>query len=144
MTDGQNRKNDAHDLLEQYRSALILAGRRALLELLLRDEVATMDDVRDVVTVPAQVNPTVLGAVPNVLARAGIIEAVGYRQSRRPESHARPIRVWRLIDRAAAIDWLRTHPALPPVGNSPDEEDSQECTQVAVATQLPLFHDTEV
>jgi hypothetical protein len=41
---------------------------------------------------------------------------VDYAVSTRPEAHARPVAVWALADRAAAVRWLAEHPlpTLPP------------------------------
>ena len=121
---GEQRKIDAHTLLESRRASIILRARRALLEAVLRDGTATADEIRDRVQVPDGVNPICLGAVPGALAKAGIIEADGYRKSRRGVSHSRPVQVWRLKDRAAALAWLQAHPDRP----DPVQEDD-----------LPLF-----
>ena len=100
------------------RESLIRAARRALLVSLLSqhpsDSRVTADDVRDRVELPQDVNPSVFGVVPGSLAKANIIEAIGYRESRRPDAHARAVRVWRLKDRDAALAWLKTHPEIQP------------------------------
>lgn len=111
--DGEARKLDAHALLEARREVYVLRGRRALLAALLARGEATADDVRDAVELPDEINPVCLGVVPGLLARAGIIERVGFAESRRPDAHARPVSVWRLADRAAALGWLAAHPDRP-------------------------------
>lgn len=111
--DGEARKLDAHALLEARREVYVLRGRRALLAALLASGDATADDVRDTVELPDEINPVCLGVVPGLLARAGIIERVGFAESRRPDAHARPVSVWRLADRAAALAWLAAHPDRP-------------------------------
>lgn len=111
--DGQTRKFDAHALLEARREVYVLRGRRALLARLLDAPEATADDVRDAVELPDAINPVCLGVVPGPLARAGIIERVGFEESRRPDAHARPVSVWRLVDRNAALAWLAAHPDRP-------------------------------
>lgn len=108
--EGERRKNEAHDLFAATRAGLLLSGRRALLYLLLNHDTATADDVRAAVEIPAGINPTCLGAVPGVLARAGIIRRVGYVASGRPEAHTRPVGVWTLADTLGAIQWLRDNP----------------------------------
>lgn len=108
--EGERRKIRAHDLFAATRAELLLNGRRALLCLLLNHDTATADDVRALVEIPAGVNPTCLGAVPGMLARAGIIRRVGYAPSERPEAHTRPVGVWTLADTLAAIQWLRENP----------------------------------
>lgn len=122
--DGEQRKVDAHVLLEARRELYILRGRRALLLRLLDVGRATADDVRDAVELPEAVGPKLFGVVPGLLARARIIEAVGFAKSRRPDAHARPVSVWQLVDRAAALAWLTDNP------DRPDPEPAED---------LPLF-----
>lgn len=126
--DGQARKLDAHALLEARREVYVLRGRRALLAALLDRGEATADDVRDAVELPDEINPVCLGVVPGLLAHAGIIERVGFAESRRPDAHARPISVWRLANRDAALAWLTAHPDRP------------DPTTAEVDTVLELFH----
>jgi hypothetical protein len=108
---GERRRDDAHALLEVRRATYLLLARRALLTALLERGTATADDVRDAVELPEDIDPVCLGAVPTALARAGIIERVGYVATRRPDAHARPLTLWGLRDRDAAIQWLADHPA---------------------------------
>lgn len=111
--DGEARKLDAHAMLEARREVYVLRGRRALLARLLDAPEATADDVRNAVDLPDEINPVCLGAVPGPLARAGIIECIGFDESRRPDAHARPVSVWALADRAAALGWLAGNPDRP-------------------------------
>lgn len=111
--DGEGRKAGAFALLAARRELLILRARRALLGVLLDNGLATIDDVRDRVPLPDGVNPKAFGPVPGELAAAGIIVADGFTKSRRAESHARPVQVWRLADRDAALAWLAAHPDRP-------------------------------
>lgn len=127
-TEGQTRKLDARALLEARREVYVLRGRRALLGALLDRGEATADDVRAAVDLPEEINPVCLGAVPGPLAQAGIIERVGFAESRRPDAHARPVSVWRLADRDAALAWLAVHPDRP--DPTPSEADAA----------LELFH----
>lgn len=125
ITDGQTRKLDAHALLEARREVYVLRGRRALLAALLDRGEATADDVRAAVELPDKINPVCLGAVPGPLALAGIIERVGFAETRRPDAHARPVSVWRLADRDAALVWLAAHPDRPdPMTAKADTEPS--------------------
>ncbi|HEX2972657.1 MAG TPA: hypothetical protein VHP11_10010 [Tepidisphaeraceae bacterium] len=119
--EGERRKLEAFALLEARRETLINRGRRALLAVMLNGNgTATADDVRAAVTVPAGIDPVALGAVPGALARAGIIRRSGFRTSDRPEAHVRPVSVWSLTDRNAALTWLRDHPDRPnPVSEPP-------------------------
>jgi hypothetical protein len=116
---GEARKLDAFALLEARRAVYVLRGRRALLRRLLDCGEATADDVRTAVELPPEIAPVALGCVPAPLARAGIIERAGFVESRRPDAHARPVSIWRLIDRAAALAWLAFHPDRP--DPAPDE-----------------------
>ena len=122
--DGEVRKRDAHALLEAHREVYVLRGRRALLTRLLAAPEATADDVRDAMELPAEIDPVCLGVVPGALARAGIIERIGFTASRRPGAHARLVSVWRLVDRDAAIRWLAAHPDRPDPtpGHSPKSD----------------------
>lgn len=120
--DGEARKLDAHALLEARREVYVLRGRRALLARLLDAPEATADDVRAAVELPDAINLVCLGVVPGPLARAGIIERVGFAESRRPDAHARPVSVWRLADRDTALAWLAAHPDRPDL--TPAEADA--------------------
>ena len=117
---GEARRDRAHLLLAAQRSAVVRRAQRALLDLLLRGDSATADDVRDVVDVPPGISPVCLGAAPGVLARARLIGRRGYAPSRRPEAHARPVAVWELRDRDGAVRWLLQHPNID--ADSPDGE----------------------
>ena len=74
---------------------------------------ATIDDVRDVVSLPNGIGPKVFGPIGIGLANAGIIQSVGMVKSKRPEAHGRKIELWRLKDRAAALRWLEANPLIP-------------------------------
>lgn len=112
-SDGDGRKEAAHALLRARRACIVRLAQRALLSRLLDAGEATADDVRDAVPLPDGISPRVYGAAPGELATAGIIAPAGYRKSRRPEAHARPVTLWRLQDRDAAVAWLAAHPPLP-------------------------------
>lgn len=107
------RKHNALANLEAYRESIILAARRAFLHLLIQRGTANADDVRGEVELPPGIDPRCFGAVPGPLARLKIIRAAGYVFSARPEGHSRPVRVWVLADREAAIRWLTGHPDRP-------------------------------
>ncbi len=117
--EGEHRKRCKLTALEARREWFVLRGRRALLRCLLDVGVASMDDVRDVVTLPADIDPKLFGSVPSMLAIAGIIFADGFVKSSRPKAHARPLTVWRLVDREAAEQWLTEHI------DNPDDADAR-------------------
>ena len=111
--EGHRRKRIVLAELRHRRSTLVRKACRLLIERLLAGAPdATADNIRDGLEVPPGIDPRCLGAVPVRLYQAGIIHTVGYRRSRRRDAHARPLNVWRLTDRAAAIEWLRKHPPL--------------------------------
>lgn len=107
---GSERKAEAHAFLEERRDIHIRRARRAFLEHAIEYGFVTADDVRDAIELPDGLDPKLLGPVPTPFAQAGIVERVGYRNSIREASHARPISVWKLRDRAAAERWLRDNP----------------------------------
>lgn len=117
---GEFRKVAALTQLESRREIYVLRGRRALLTRLLMEGTATADDVRAGVELPPDLDPRCLGAVPGLLAKAGIIALDGYAKTSRPERHASIITVWRLAGqpphyfsgRTAAIRWLAAHPVM--------------------------------
>jgi len=119
LAEGERRREDQLSLLRDRRAVFVRRGQRALLQRLLEVDQATADDVRGVVELPPDVDPVCLGAVPTPLARAGIIERVGYVQTVRPDAHARPVSLWRLRDRDAAVRWLAAHPELDDHGGLP-------------------------
>jgi hypothetical protein len=91
---------------EENRAALILQSRLALLRHLLVHGTGTMDDVRAVMTVPPGVSPTFFGGVPHALVAEEIITRDGYRPTKRPKAKDRPVAVWRLVNRQAAVEWI--------------------------------------
>jgi hypothetical protein len=111
-TDGERRRDAALDLLAARRDVYLLRGRRALLAVLLIHGSATVDAVRAAVELPAGIGPKLFGAVPKALVAAGIIAADGFDRTTRRTAHARPVTVWRLLDRSKAESWLSTHPDL--------------------------------
>lgn len=110
---GEAAKLEALELLESRRALYVLRGRRALLRRLLDMGEGTCDDVRAVVKLPEGIGPKLFGAVPGPLVHARIIERVAFTETKRREGHARPVSVWRMVNRAAAIYWLRDNPDRP-------------------------------
>ena len=112
--ESERRRDAAHALLAERRARLVRLAQRALLAHLLDAGTATADDVRAAVPLPHGIDPRVYGAAPDPLVEAGAIHHAGYTRSCRPVAHARPVVVWELADRDAAVAWLATHPELPP------------------------------
>lgn len=118
LIEGECRKERKLSVLAARRELYVTRGRRALLSKLLETGIGTMDDVRDAVPLPDGLDPKLFGAVPSGLAFAGIIVADGFRKTSRPKAHARPVTVWRLVDRAKAAQWLIDHPDRFDVGRT--------------------------
>lgn len=110
------RKDAAHAILRARRWRIICLARRAMLSaaLVRPDRTTTADDAWDAWPngLPVGIGPKCLGAVPGDLARAGILRAVGYRPTCRAIAHARPLRLWQIVDDAAALAWLDANPDI--------------------------------
>jgi hypothetical protein len=109
--EGERRKDAAHALLAAHRGLIVRRAQRHICQTLLDGApTVTADDVRAAVELPPGIGPKLFGAAPAPLAKAGIIEPLGFTRTARPEAHARPLTVWGLRDRGKALDWLRDHP----------------------------------
>jgi hypothetical protein len=84
--------------------------RRALLRAVLANGTATIDDVHDVVELPANVSPKTFGAAPSDLVRSGIIRRLRFEKTTRDVAHRRHVSVWILASRTKAEAWLKSHP----------------------------------
>jgi hypothetical protein len=120
--EGEARKDAALELLIDRREFYIRRMARALVETLLDRGQATIDDARRAVELPDGIDPRCCGAVTGPLARAGIMRRISYCSSARPEAHARPIGLWGLSDRDAALDWLDQHPDFPDPSDAEPEQ----------------------
>lgn len=109
---GETRRDDALARLRRHRAALVRDLARATVRIALDRGVLTADDLRDAVPIPDGIRPVVVGAAMQAVADAGLISCIDYRRSRRPVAHARPVRVWQLADRAAALAWLAARPPI--------------------------------
>ncbi len=109
---GKRRRDDAIDLHGRHAAWTVRRLQRALIAACLAspDHSATIEAARAVVAIPVGVSPTVAGAACRGLVRDRVIAAAGYVDATRPQAHARPIRRWRLVNRAAAVVWLETNP----------------------------------
>jgi hypothetical protein len=111
--DGQWLKESVRQLLAVRRARFVRLAQRALLECALNCGAATTNDVLAMVALPEGVSAACLGAVPGPLARLCIIRRIGFVDSARARTHGRPVSVWELADRAAALAWLNSHPPIP-------------------------------
>lgn len=116
--EGHRLKDAAHAIHEARRDRFVMQGRRELLAVLLERGTASADDVRERLTLPADIGPVCLGAVPKPFALARIIRRIGFVTTSRPEAHARPVSQWELVDPDAARQWLVDHPAPIPVATA--------------------------
>ena len=87
---------------EARRAALIRECTAAALRVALDRGEVCADDVRAVVTIPADISLKLVGVVFRDLADAGILLRNGFRNSTWPAAHARPLSVWRPADASAA------------------------------------------
>lgn len=112
VAEAESRRDAALSLLRVRRADLIRECTAAALRVALDRGEVCADDVRAVVTIPADISPKLVGVVFRDLADAGIFRRAGFRTSTRPIAHARPLSVWRLADAAAALAWLADHPPI--------------------------------
>jgi hypothetical protein len=114
--DAQARKLHALATLQAQHGTRVLAAQRAMVRVLLERGECTIEHVRAALRLPDGKPTRWLGAVPGELRRAGIIRRAGFAETTRAVAHARPVSVWELANRAAALLWLREH-----VGPAPSE-----------------------
>jgi hypothetical protein len=110
--DGDRLRDLALDRLRKSRSALIRRLTRAFLQHLIDHGPDTSDAVRDLVPIPAGVDPRVVGAAVHSLAKSHLINSIGRRKSSRCVAHARKLDLWAVADLDSARLWLLTHPDL--------------------------------
>lgn len=116
IPDGETLKRKALKLLEATHKRFIRHAQHVAIQIPLSGATTfTADDIRAVVELPPNIGPRLFGAVPKLLASAGIIHSVGMVKSKRPETHRRKIELWALVDPTgdAARRWLADHPELP-------------------------------
>jgi len=120
--DGEQRKADARRLLAERRRLYLLRARRALVERAVAVDTATADDVREAVELPPNINPSLFGAVPGPLVRAGIIRPGPRVASERTPRRTGANRLWILKDLGAALRWLADNPDRPDPEPGPGEQ----------------------
>lgn len=107
--DGEARRDAALNHLRVHRGELIRQFQAAAVRFALERGEVCADDVRPLVPIPPGTSPKLVGTVFRDLSDAGILRNVGYRKSRRPVAHARPLTVWALADAGKANAWLESH-----------------------------------
>ena len=95
LEEGRRRRDDG---VAAVRAATATGWRlhvdQAITDLAAAGVLFTAEDVRELAGDPLGSSPNALGGAIHAAARAGLIQAVGYRQATRPEAHARVLRVW--------------------------------------------------
>lgn len=102
MTAAETLKEEALDQVSRGPSAEWMGVLRDMVLLVSREmDEFTSDDVwRWLAELPPE--PRVLGTVLSNLAKEGLVQQTGeYRKSKRPECHARPVAVWRAVNKEA-------------------------------------------
>lgn len=122
--EGERRKGEAFANLEAHREVILLKSRRVFATVLLEKGRATIDDVRSVIVLPAEMNPTCFGPVATPFARQRFIERAGFTETTRSEGHARPVSIWELKSPNGVVQWLLEHPDRPPPVDPRKEQQS--------------------
>jgi hypothetical protein len=125
-TEGERRRDEALALLRDRRAELVRRVQRAYLTLLLDGGPSITDPIRDLVPIPAGIDPRLVGAAVRGLAELRLIRRAGLSRSIRPEAHGRDLPRWEIADRDAALAWLAANP-------------DPETAQSAYKQELPLF-----
>lgn len=112
LASGEARRDAALTLLRAYRSDLIHHCQAVALRVALEQGEVTADDVRGRIVIPEGIGPKFMGAVFRELGQARILRKIGVRNSTRPETHCRPVGIWRIADCDAALAWLAANPPL--------------------------------
>ena len=108
--EGEARRDESLNLLRARRAELIRECTAAALRIALERGEVCAADVRAVVTIPPDINPVFVGVVFRDLAFTGILRRDRFQNSTRPDAHARPLPIWRLVDGPGAAARL---PAVP-------------------------------
>jgi len=87
---GRELRDQAIERVAINKESYVQAARKVMHEILDRAGRVTSDDVRDLLPVPDGMDPRVLGAV---FARCGL-RRIGWKETRYPQAHARPIAIW--------------------------------------------------
>ncbi len=129
---GEALKANALALLTERREAVIRRAQRTLLTALLECGLATADHVRAHVELPPGIAPRCFGTAPSPLAHTALFAPTATPRQGGTEAHARPVTVWRLADRAAAVRWLADNPDLP---DAADVDQGDAVQRVLFTTQ---------
>lgn len=143
---GRARRDAAHLTLLARRGRYVRLAQAALLAAIAENGQATADDIRQRLTLPADINPTLIGPAVRQLRLAGAIRRVGRdTESCRPVAHARPLPIWTTTSGDAGPQWLSDHPApidlpptvTPPVSESPAPSITEPAPILVVESSPP-------
>jgi hypothetical protein len=112
LAEGERRRDAALQLLRDRRAVLLRRVQRVDQALLLDDAPSTTDPIRNLVPIPAGIDPRLVGAAVRGLAELRLIHRDGLSRSTRAKAHSRDLTVWEIVDRADVLAWLRDHPDL--------------------------------
>ena len=93
-TASETAKQLALDLFRQNRADLLARACPLFVQILQEKGQATINDLRERMAIPADMDPRWLGGVTSTLASRGIIRQVGYVKSER--AHGREVKSWEL------------------------------------------------
>lgn len=101
-----NRLRSARRKSESHNASFVAQARRVFMTMLIAHGQTNIEAVRSRIAMPPGLDKRWLGVVPVPFIKQGIIKAAGDIKSTRPMAHQRKIRLWTLVDRAAAEDWI--------------------------------------
>lgn len=94
-TEGRELKQLAFDLFEKERGEQLAEARRRFIAIAVERGRVTINDVRNRMAIPPELDPRWLGAVPSPFAHRGIVRRAGDEPS--GCAHGRYISVWELV-----------------------------------------------
>lgn len=109
LDEGKRRRDVTLLRLHERCTPIIRLLQIAAIHVALDTGTVCADDVRALVAIPPGTSPKVVGAAFRELVADGLLSYIGSRPSKRPITHARTIKVWRLADFAAASAFLTAH-----------------------------------
>jgi hypothetical protein len=100
---------------------------------------ASADDIRSRLTLPPDIDPTLIGPAVRQLRMAGVIKRVGRdAESSRPIAHGRPLPLWSVTTPEAAQQWRTENPPPSPVDDTtPPAASPSEPAPIDAAADSP-------
>ena len=139
--EGRRRRDVAHLALLARRGGYVRLAQAALLDAIAEHGHATADDIRQRLTLPPDINPTLIGPAVRQLRLAGVIRRVGRDiETSRPVAHARPLPLWEATTLDADRQWRADHPTPLPLPTPVDAVETSEAAPVADAMPVGETH----